>query len=91
MISLIIPCSGGSAPCSDEEISLFGIVWEFARKVLDWLRDLSTGTAKMAESSANSLIFSLFSGKSVSHREGALRRDALCGPGFRGAQSRLQI
>src|ERR1700722_8458030 len=69
MISLLIPCSGRSIPCFGADFSLFGIVREFARKVLEWLRDLNTGIVKTAANSANSLLFSLFSGNFADPRQ----------------------
>jgi hypothetical protein len=42
-------------------------------KALELQRKSTRGIVKMAEISQNSLIFSLFSGKSVSHRKDALQ------------------
>src|ERR1700676_5611871 len=88
MISLLIPCSGRSIPCFGADFSLFGIVREFARKALEWLRDLNTGIVKTAANSANSLLFSLFSGNFAAATRGRSRRRAPSGLRHHGEQPR---
>jgi hypothetical protein len=80
---------GQEFPCSANQNSLFRLTRETVCKALELQRKRASAITKMAEISRNSLIFSLFSGKSVSHRKGArnLRCDA-AGPGLRGAYHR---
>jgi hypothetical protein len=56
----VIPCSGGSIPCSGETNSLFLICREFVCSPLKLKYDLTPKIAKSLEKSQNSLLFSLF-------------------------------
>ena len=80
---------GQEFPCSAKQNSLFRFTREMTCKVLELQQKRASGIAKRVEISRNSLIFSLFSGKSVSHRKGArnLRCDA-AGPRLRGVHHR---
>jgi hypothetical protein len=55
---------GRKIPCSDNRNSLFGFVREFTGKASKSLRNFSRIFAEMARNSQNTLIISLFSGKS---------------------------
>src|ERR1700730_6211637 len=55
---------GQKIPCSGNRNSLFGFVREFAGKAAESLRNFASTFAEMARNSQNTLIISLFSGKS---------------------------
>src|ERR1700730_16155863 len=59
---------GQEFPCSAKQNSLFRFTREMTCKVLELQQKRASGIPKRVEISRNSLIFSLFSGKSVSHR-----------------------
>ena len=75
---------GPKFPCSGETNSLFRFTREMTCKALELQQKRASGIAKRVEISRNSLIFSLFSGKSVSHRRGAVHVPKLCIPARSG-------